>query len=310
MALADAIAAAAKASPMPFTTNAEPVEGRVLHVDGDYCAYYCAGNDATDAGAARRTLLSRLDTAKRACGATKVMVHLSDARSTKGERFLIATTKPYQGQRNSGRKPDNWQHLREFMEGYEGDKFDKKLWLNREADDGMAYVCTASAALGRMHAVLTADKDMRMFPGYHVVWTTFQIVEVPYYAFDVIGGEGKQYGHKWFWLQMLMGDTADNIPGLPRVGEVAAGTALKGVTNNNDAYQIVKTMYAQKMGAGWARYFVEMAMLLWMRTDRHAAIYDFVKALDVKWDHEVLQEVGNMQALVKAGREKLEALNA
>ena len=303
--LTAAIQAAAQAAPMP--RDEEPVPGRVLHVDGDYCAYYCAGSDDTDAGTARRNLIDRLTRAKRAAGATKVIVHLSDGACTKGERYLIATAKPYQGQRNVSRKPDNWAHLREYMEGYEGAVFERKLWLNREADDGMAYVCNAAAEkFGVMHAVHTADKDMRMFAGLHIVWKTFQQVLVPLGAFEVKGGDDCTYGHKWFWLQMLQGDNADNIPGIPRVGEETAEKALRGVTSNLDAMRVVVGMYESKFGDTWADAFVEQAALLWMRTDRNAEVGNFL-TLGV-FGEEIQQATARLVTRVELQRASLEAL--
>lgn len=289
MDLTAAIAAAADSNPMPFTHNVAPVEGRVLHVDGDYCAYYCAGSDDTDAGSARRNLIERLRQAKRASGATKIIVHLSANACTKGERYLIAQSQPYQGQRNTGRKPDNWLHLREFMEGYTGVEFTPKIWLNREADDGMAYVCHHAAKdFGLLHAVYTADKDMRMFAGLHIVWKTFQQVELPLDTYDLVGPDGKQYGHKWFWNQMLMGDTADHIPGLKGVGEKTAAGWLKDTKDNDDGCRVVCNAYRISKGQEWADYFVEQAGLLWMRTDREAAVDNFLVLHCFGDDHDTI----------------------
>lgn len=303
----EAIAAAAKAAPMPFTQHVEPVKGRVLHVDGDYCAYYCAGSDDTDPGTARRNLIDRIDTAAKASGSERIIIHLSDQACNKGERFLVATTREYQGQRNSGRHPENWRHLRDYMEGYGGNLFEKKVWLNREADDGLAYVCNAAAVGGTQHAILSADKDMRMFTGLHVVWKTYQLVDVPLGAYDVIGGDGKQYGHKWFWMQLMMGDAADYIPGLPKVGEVAAVSTLKDTTNNAEAYAKVRALYEAKMGAeNWPNYMAEQAILLWMRTDRHAELDNFL-TLGV-FDSKVHDAVGRIKRRVAVARAELEAL--
>ena len=272
-------AKAAAANPMPMTNVPAPTEGLVVHVDGDYCAYYCAGNDDTNPGQARRNLLSRLESVQRASGATSVLVHLTDRASTKGERFLAATVKPYQGQRNSGRKPRNWEVLREYMETYDGDKFAVKNWLTREADDGMAYVAHAAAQSGKLAVIATADKDMRMLPGRHVVWKTMQILDVPFGAFEVIGPEAKVYGHKWFWLQLIQGDTADNIPGIPLKGEAFANALLRDVQDNDTAFDRVCGAYVDKYKEEGFDRFVEQACLLWLRTDRHAGLLDFLTVM-------------------------------
>lgn len=313
---------AAAARPMPFTKVPDPTPGLVAHVDGDYCAYYCAGNDDTDPGTARRNFLARLDTIKRASGATEVVVHITDHASTKGDRYLIATVKQYQGQRDSSRKPKNWDVLREYIESYEGTAFRTKNWLTREADDGMAYVAHAAAKAGKLCVIATRDKDMRMLPGRHVIWETTQLVEVPYGAFEVTGADGETYGHKWFWLQMLQGDAADFIPGLPgyitpkdKVGKMGPATAekfLAGCGNNTDAFRVVKELYktyyshADVTYNNWAHRFVEQAALLWLRTDTDAKASDFMQI--VPHDPVVNYAVIDMLDYVDTKKKELEAL--
>jgi DNA polymerase-1 len=294
MDIAAYAAMAAAANPMPFTNAPAPMEGLVAHIDGDFCAYNCAGSDDTDPGQARRNLLSKFDSIKRASGATSVIVHLTDRASTKGERYLVATVKPYQGQRG-GRKPKNWEVLREYMETYEGDRFKTKNWMTREADDGMAYVAHAAAGAGTLAVICTKDKDMQMLPGRHVIWDSKQLVEVPFGTFELIGPDGKTYGHKWFWLQMLMGDGADFIPGLPKYvtssgkeaqcGEATAAKLLKGCTSNAEAFAVVSGLYAGYYTDDWSDRFVEQACLLWLRTDRHAVITNFMDIMP--WAHSL-----------------------
>lgn len=273
-ALGDMLGASA---PMP-TFNAEPVAGRVLHLDGDYAAYYCSGKDGTSPGTARDNVMSRIRDAKRATGATSCIVHLTHDLSTKGDRYLIAQHQPYQGQRDSGRKPGNWEHLREFMTTYTGPTFTQAIWSDREADDGMAYYSyNKLAATGEYDVVHTADKDMRMFPGLHLTWKTFETCEVPLHCFDKIGPCGKQYGLKWFWLQMLTGDSADHIPGIRNWGQVKAERLLRDAKDNEDAFKLVSDVYHVNKGEGWLDYFVEQAALLWMRVDPSALIDDFCR---------------------------------
>jgi len=295
----------ARNAPMPGTTARSAVEGMPLHIDGDYAAYYCSGNDETSPGVARENLLTRIERAKQVSGATRAIVHLSDRACDKGLRFFIAQSKPYQGQRNTGRKPQNWDYLREYMETYDGTAFEVKNWCDREADDGMAYVSEAAYKIGRPGAVLTADKDMRMFAGLHIVWKTFEMVEVLPGTFDLMH-DGKQYGHKWFWTQMLQGDTADNIMGLPRVGEVAAVKVLHGTKSNADAFPLVLDMYKSKMGDAYADHFVEQAALLWMRTDKHADVNNWTSLLP-DWGTDVRRAAARMLNRVMEERDALYA---
>ncbi|WEL95563.1 exonuclease [Xanthomonas phage vB_XooS_NR08] len=277
------IEAQARRNPMPLTQDRPIVAGMPLHVDGDYLAYYCSGNDDTSPSEAKRASVDMIKRGMQAAGADRAIVHLSASNCTKGHRFVIAsgsqTSKPYQGQRKSGQKPANWEHLREWLEGYEGPLFKVKIWTDREADDGIAYCTEAAYTLGRPGAVMSADKDFRMFAGVHVVWRTLQVVEIQPGTYDQMFA-GKQYGHKFFWLQMIMGDPADNIVGLPGCGEVAAEKTLDGTSSNQDAMTAVVALYKKRMTELWAQHFVEQASLLWMRTDSVASPTDFLKIAD------------------------------
>lgn len=280
--LDDAVASAAESQPMTTQHALHPVVlGRVLIVDGDYLAYYCAGNDETSPGEARRRAIDRLELMRDACGAEKVTVHLTSEGSTKGDRFIIATVKPYQANRNGGRRPKNWAYLRDWMEGYKGALFTTKTWGTREADDGMAY---HAITLGTDLAVIaTGDKDLRMVPAWHLGWRDWSLTRLGT-EFAVVGTNGLLYGTKWFWQQVLQGDTADGIPGLPKyvsagkaklMGEKTAEKFLADATNDDEACRIVAALYASFYPDEWADRLAEQMGLLWMRRDREAAVDDF-----------------------------------
>jgi len=254
----------------------EIVPGRVLHIDGDMIAYWAGGNDDTTIETSRNVAANKIDTMREYAGAERVIVHLTAASSTKGDRFLISTVKPYQGQRKSGRKPKNWAYLREWLETYAGPAFRVKNWATREADDGLSFFAYYEGAECVMS---TKDKDMRMLPGLHLDWDTMALTFVPRGAYSVVAG-GLQYGHKWFWLQMLHGDTADNIPGLPHYvdedgkkklcGPKTAENFLKDTENNGEAFAIVRNLYESFYADDWADRLLEQALLLWLRNDRDA----------------------------------------
>ena len=128
---AAAIAAAAAAAPqgsVPITP------GRILLADGDGLAYYCAGNDDTDAGEARQRVVDKLKTAAKAVGAERIIVLITGSGSHKGHRYAVARVKPYQGQRAGSRRPKNWEALRNYMESSEF-PFEVDSTVVAEADD-------------------------------------------------------------------------------------------------------------------------------------------------------------------------------
>ena len=279
---ADAIAAAVQDSPMGCL-SVPLVRNRVLLVDGDGLAYYCAGKDDTDAGEARASLVNKVKSAARLVGAERTIVLLTLSGSHKGHRYAIARVKPYQAQRANSRRPKNWEHLRDFMLSKEF-PFEMEGTDTAEADDlfgKWAYAQPDNVI------IYTQDKDMRMLPGRHLDWVSHRMhtvdcvscVDREVRAMDSVFND-KQYGPKWFWLQMLQGDAADNIPGLPKyvvdgkakqVGEVTAAKLLDLVDYGFTEYSLaVAHWYKSYYGERWLVEMMEQACLLWMRRDPQA----------------------------------------
>ena len=282
------------------------VPGRRVHIDADILAYQCGGNDDTDVATSRRILKSKIDLFREASGAESILLHMTASGSTKGNRAVIAYTKPYQGHRK-GQRPKNWQYLRDYIaEGLAGPV---KQWYDREADDGFGFI----SAHCRGDVIATRDKDMRMLPGLHLNWDTYEIVHVPEDAFALEAG-GKLYGHKWFWTQMLWGDAADNIPGLPKhpdfprgVGEVAASKLLAFAEDDDSAAQAVAQAYKAHWGDEWADRYVEQASLLWIRRTNQAPIAEWSAYLPVC--PQLKEAVGRMLERVNKLKEEARCLS-
>lgn len=270
-----------------------PIPGRVLHVDGDYMAYWAGGIDSLSV--CRDVALTKIKRLQQVSLSASVLVHLTDEASSKADRYIIAEVKPYQGQRSGKGKPQHWAAMRQFLSTTQ-DAFRSKTWSGREADDGMAYCCELAAmeyactSIEHTKAALSAkDKDMRMLPGIHVNWDTFELTQVNPDDYDVLDSGGKQYGLKWFWLQMLHGDGVDHIPGLPKYandkgkfaqcGEKTAQALLAGIDNNEDAGLMVSSLYAGYYGDEWRVKMLEQALLLWLRRDRDASLHDVRQVL-------------------------------
>lgn len=268
-----------------------------LHVDGDYAAYYFSGNDETSLASAKAKMIDAIRTVKEIGGVGGgVIVHLSHGLSDKGGRFKIASVKPYQGQRDSSRKPKNWEAMRAWLEESKtlpGTDFRVVTWLDREADDGVAAAARYAWESGNIPVIFSRDKDFRMIPGRHVVWTTFDRFETRPETWAAVGPDSEVYGQKWFWMQMLAGDSADNIPGLEMqpakqegtfktCGMACAEVRLMDATSPEAAYAIVKELYQAYYGASWADRFVEQAALLWLRVDNDAYVGDFMRAIPAR----------------------------
>lgn len=213
----------------------EPVQGRVVHIDADFLAYQCSAEraDGTDMKTwddMKHNAKIAVSTLKELAGATAVHLHLTPATSDKGKRWEISQLKEYQANREGKEKPRYLNIMREHL----AKEYPGTLHQNCEADDGMASSQYSALARGEEHLSIIAskDKDLRMVPGLHLDWDagsihatgdSFGSIELSATA----GGTTKLigYGQKFFWAQMLMGDSADNISGLPK----CVGTILNNV---------------------------------------------------------------------------------
>jgi DNA polymerase-1 len=256
-------------------------------------AYYFSGNDETSFGDAKANALRTIQAVRRIAGAGgRAVIHLTAPGSHKGHRYAIATVKPYQGQREGKSKPKNWQAMREWLEADSVLGFKVKLWDDREADDGVAAAARYAFESGRRPAIFSRDKDFQMIPGRHVSWTTLGVTEVEPTTWAIADEDGRLYGQKWFWLQMLTGDAADNVPGLPgqpakgggfkACGAACAESYLGDANTPEEAYARVRDLYERYYGASWPAAFTEQAALLWMRTDNKASVGDFLRAVPFK----------------------------
>lgn len=239
---------------------------RVVYVDGDGLAYTQSGPAGTSREQARRNVISKMEAAKRTASAKAAVILLTSPGSPKGYRYAVATVKPYQGQRVSGRRPENWEYLRALLESraFQYDTISTSL---AEADDLFSKIASEQP---EDTVICTQDKDMRMIPAIHMTWDDHLLVDTRDGA-DVVA-YGLQYGLRWFWLQMLHGDTADFIPGLPKYktpkgtfkpcGPVAAESILG---SGPDYLSRVREAYHGYYGDAGDLHMVEQGVLLWMR---------------------------------------------
>ena len=242
------------------------VPGRVAHIDADFISYQIAAitNDEKNGIRPLRTLQFKLeqvqdiaqDLAERA-GAEKFVLHITPSGSDKGGRREQAVQKEYQGNRKDKEKPEDLDVIRNYIGTHSFTNGYGAVHLDQEADDGMAQ---ANYSDPKNSVILSRDKDLRMVPGKHFDWDTGEIIEVPQGDFGSIElvqkGSAKKllgYGPKFFWAQCLMGDTADNVQGLPSIfkeggkpkkcGPAAAFSLLENVQNSKDAFYLVRSLF-------------------------------------------------------------------
>lgn len=209
----------------------------------------------------------------------------------------VATVKPYKGNRDGASKP----LLHEAITTYMIDDWGAEIVQGMEADDALAVAQTADynscykayngltveeKDISTLNTVIcTIDKDLRMVAGLHYGWpVSDRIGERPVYLVDPIGSLSIVYdpvkvykktglpkikkvegtGLTWFYCQLIVGDSTDNIPGLPGKGEAAAVEALDGLDTEEEMYKAVFALYEAKYADTALERLTEQAWLLWM----------------------------------------------
>ena len=156
----------------------------------------------------------------------------------------IAKSYPYKGNRKSVQKPRHLQTARDHMES----KYQAIISKGEEADD---LIAKEAARLDYKACVASIDKDMLQIPCWH-----FNMVRGDYVNVTPFGGI------KFFYTQILTGDTADNIVGLFRVGPVKAKKILEDAETEEDLWDCVVKAYD-----GNQDRVIENARLLWLRRE-------------------------------------------
>ena len=207
------------------------VKGRTVHIDADFLAYQVTaekedGSDNKTYEDMQHNAEVAVQTLCDLAAAEFVHLHLTPSTSNKGGRFLQAIQKPYQGNREDKPKPRYLGIMREWL----ATRYQGTLHQFCEADDGMSSSQYKAIAAGdsNLSIIASKDKDLCMVPGLHLDWDTGLITNCsdPFGSVSLVervsssGTKTKKlkgYGQKFFWAQMLIGDTADNIQGLPAV---------------------------------------------------------------------------------------------
>lgn len=292
----------------------DAVKGRIVHIDADFLAYQCSAESKTEFKSfedMKHNADIAIETLRALAGAEYVHLHLTPFSSNKGNRYSHALLKEYQANRKNKEKPKYLHVMRQYL----AQKYHGKMHERCEADDGMSSSQYAAIARGErnLSIICSKDKDLDMVPGLHLDWDRGCIKDTG----DDFGRiwlddtkstkKLKGLGQKFFWAQMLMGDTADNISGIPKLhspyyemvgrkspstcGPAGAFKLLDEARSNKEAFDIVKSVYKcypsfvdWRTGApiSWADAFWSEARLLWMRRDKEDE--DDVK----KWVKEIV----------------------
>lgn len=232
----------------------KPSGYRVLIMDGD-AACYEASSKYVKLDTAVRCVHMKILEAMFLTNCKKARVHITPAGCKKAGRGNLIGIKPYQGNRKDKEKPPLLEALRQNIQGLLKDKnIEVFAHYDIEADDA---VVQDSYYYGNDGLVYSPDKDLRMvvYPYYDL--STGRILTVSNRLGNIVlasTSSGLRHpegqGLKFFWWQMLMGDTADNIRGLDKyrgknIGMVKSYEILNPIKNELEVATKVLSMYRE-----------------------------------------------------------------
>ena len=270
-----------------------PVQGRVCHIDADLTAYQVSAETKDELSGikprkrledmkynAERSLIHLM----RITGSTSYVAHITPPASNKGGRYEIALTKEYQGNRKDKESPEHLGTIRAYI----GEELPSVISLDCEADDSLC-MAAYNAPDRNLCVIVSRDKDLRMVDGLHWCYDEEMVIDADGFGSIWVDrtkktAKLKGWGTSWFWAQLLMGDTADNIAGLPialikdkqkKVGPILAYTLLEDCKTDRECFDTCKELfktspyewhdYRDGSETTWGAHMLADMKLLWMR---------------------------------------------
>lgn len=291
---------------VPETKAQAIIPKRVGLIDADCVAYWAAaGCDEMTVDAAKKRCDDRMGSILDQIQTQEVRYYLTGSDNFRND---VATYQQYKGNRydkngNRIKAQPKWLYaIRLYLQAH----YDAILCEGQEADDALAIAQMKCNASQDWHSIISSiDKDLRIIPGLHHDMNSGFIEEIDELGYLIIDKKGKVRGGglKFFYAQLLMGDTADWIKGLPKVtkwmketyndtatirlggcGEKAAYNILNTADSEKELFMRVMSCYASYWDGdhfynNWKtnhqiypepeQMLIENGQLLWMRREEN-----------------------------------------
>lgn len=180
-------------------------------------------------------------------------------------RHDIAKQQEYKGGRKA-QKPFHWKYIRSYMEAAWG----AIVVDGMEADDAICIEQTKRLHL-KDTIICSRDKDLRQCPGFHYTWECGKQGQCGPEWVDELGylklkGPKKVIGTglKFFYSQVLTGDSTDTYGGLPGCGPIRAFAILNECNSDEEMYNVVLEAFQFKYGEEAEERLLEQGRLAWM----------------------------------------------
>jgi len=123
-----------------------------------------------------------------------------------------------------------------------------------EADDLLRIWAEEARAVGDPYVICSVDKDLKCIPGLHYNLKSKEVEEIS--EWDAT---------RFFYEQLLMGDSSDNIPGIPGIGPVKAKKILSGCIDEEELQVMVVEKYIDVFDDEWREYLLTNGKLLYIQ---------------------------------------------
>lgn len=182
-----------------------------------------------------------------AVNATHYLGFLGNRNGSNTFRHKLAITKPYKGQRS---KSPHWiKYWKPIITEHLVSKWKFEEVSDIEADDACAIYTTHLS-----NSVLCSpDKDILQIPGEHY---NYKKIEHTFIS--------NEEALKRLFTQVIIGDTVDNIPGCPGVGEKSPFLQFKGCNTFEEYVNYTKNVFKSK---GHESMYDEQFSLVYMLRD-------------------------------------------
>jgi 5'-3' exonuclease len=121
----------------------------------------------------------------------------------------------------------------------------------READDLLRIWSNEARQADIDYIICSIDKDLKCIPGKHWLMHKKELIVV-----------SEEQAMRHYYEQLLKGDPTDNIPGVPRVGEVKATKILADCTTEEEFQERVVEQYILAYDDGWRDYLLSNGKMI------------------------------------------------
>lgn len=220
-------------------------------IDGDVLLHSTIWG-TTSLGAATEKLERELDnwTDQAFCDSRLICVGPVDGKNYRDDLYPAYKQIP---SRVAGRKNrvDHYPGLKDYL--YSRDEV--VIADNIEADDLLAIYSTQ---LPSSSVIVSVDKDLDQVQGLH--YNPRDVEGFPNGRYYTVGEETSL---RFFLQQLLMGDSIDNIPGIPGLGPVKSERMLVGLPLETAASTVIDK-YKETFGDDWLTMFLCNGKLLYL----------------------------------------------